>query len=154
MTRPASRFAPVALLLCAALVIGFISLDTVRQRAYFAFAQGVQLVPPSATSDDMNVLVLHDLDTELLCVYVPRSAPGGSVKLCGPAAPGVSGDAIETRPWTAGEAEFGPLTPAQQTALRKGLLYLEFTSPSPTLFPGRRGQLFPLKGVKYTTPAP
>ena len=154
MTRPASRLAPAALLLCAALVIGFIAVPTQRERAYFAFAQGVQLVPPVATDVDMNVLALHDLDTDDLCVFIPRTVPGGSAKLCGPAAPGTTGAEIETLPWTAGKVDFGPLTGAQVTALRKGLLYREFTSPSPTLFPGRRGQLFPMKGVKYTTPAP
>lgn len=152
MTRPASRLAPAALLLCAALVIGFINVNKVRERVYFAFAQGAQLVPPVATVDDMNVLALHDIDTERLKVIIPRTVPGGIAKLCGPAKPGVDGPTIEMLPWTVGEADFGVLTSSQAKDLRKGLLYLEFTSSSPTLFPGRRGQLLQLKGVKYVTP--
>jgi hypothetical protein len=155
MTRSAPRLLPAALLLAnAVLVIGFVSVGTVRERPYFAFAQGVQLVPPGPDGDTLDVLALHDLDAETLCVWIPTSASGGKVKLCGPAKPGSEGALVAEKPWTAGKAVYGPLTSAQVTALRKGLLYLQFTSGSPTLFPGRRGQLFPIKGVKYVSSAP
>ena len=150
MTRPSLRTLLVitVALACGALLTGALVFEDTKWRPYLAFGQIVQDTPTESGGETVIVLALHDKASDVLSLYLPSSSPGGSVRLRGPAAPDVEGPMIDEVPWTGGHVSFGALGTPTRKSLRKGMLYLEFVSGSPTLFPQLRGQLFPLD-AKY-----
>jgi hypothetical protein len=143
----------------AALWVAPVAADTLEP--FTAVINGAQETPAVASPSQGVAFLTFDKDNSDLCYAISYSALGGTELVAhfhGPAAPGQPAGIlheISPSPSPLGSPKNGCVTLTKDEAklLAKGLLYINIHS---TLAPGGeiRGQVLPVKGVKYKNVPP
>jgi hypothetical protein len=128
---------------------------------FIALLNGGQEVPARSSPSQGMAFLTYNKQVKLLCYSISFS-PLTTAELVahfhGPAAPGQNADIlfdISPSPSPLGSPKtgcVGPFEKPQEKALNRGLLYINIHS---AMFPGGeiRGQVLPVKGVKFEAPA-